>query len=185
MNPNPAIDAGPDTATAQRVRHRASAPADAVAAVAGSTPAAAAGASQAAGPVPPDAAATAARTAACACGELRLTAYGEPLGVYACACLECQRATGSAFSYRARYATDRIAVDGEPRRWRRGSDAGRWVEHCFCARCGSLLYMAAEALPDAVVISVGAFADPGFAAPDALYRSARRHPWYDPGCRLL
>jgi len=125
------------------------------------------------------------RSAACACGQLRLTAYGEPLGVYACACLECQRATGSAFSYRARYALDRIVVAGEPRRWRRGSDAGRWVEHHFCAACGGLLYMSAEALPEAVVVSVGAFADPGFAAPDALHRSARRHAWYQPRCRLL
>ena len=116
------------------------------------------------------AAATApARVAACACGDLRVTARGEPLSVYACACLECQRATGAAFSYRARYA----------------SDAGRWVEHCFCPRCGSLVYMEAEALPDAVVISVGAFADPDFAAPGALHRSARRHRWYELGCRLL
>lgn len=126
-----------------------------------------------------------ARVAACACGELRVTARGEPLSVYACACLECQRATGSAFSYRARYAKDRIAVDGEPRRWRRGSDAGRWVEHCFCPRCGSLVYMEAEALSDAVVISIGAFADPDFAAPGALHRSARRHRWYELDCRLL
>ncbi|WP_363800512.1 GFA family protein [Lysobacter firmicutimachus] len=124
------------------------------------------------------------RVAGCACGELSATVYGEPLSVYACACLECQRATGSAFSYRARYAKDRIVVEGEPRRWRRSSDAGRWVEHCFCGRCGGLLYMEAEALPEAVVISVGAFADPDFAAPGALHRSARRHRWYDPGCRL-
>ncbi|MEZ0472873.1 GFA family protein [Luteimonas salinilitoris] len=118
------------------------------------------------------------RTAACACGQLRLEIQGDPQGVYACACLECQRATGSAFAYRARYARARIRVSGEQRAWRRGSDAGRWVEQYFCPVCGTLVYMGGEALPDAVVVSVGCFADPTFAAPARLYHAARRHGWY-------
>ena len=120
----------------------------------------------------------AARTAACACGQLRIETRGDPQGVYACACLECQRATGSAFAYRARYARAQIRVSGAQRAWRRGSDAGRWVEQYFCPVCGSLVYMAGEAQPDAVVVSVGCFADPSFAAPARLYRTERQHGWY-------
>lgn len=53
------------------------------------------------------------------------------------------------------------------RRARRDSDAGRWVEQTFCPSCGTLLYMEGEALPEAVVVSVGCFADPAFTAPAA------------------
>lgn len=119
-------------------------------------------------------------TARCACGGLCIQLAGAPTSVYACACLECQRATGSAFSYRARFdRANVVAIDGERRVWRRGSDAGRWVEQIFCPTCGTLLYMQAEALPDAIVVSVGCFADPGFAAPRRMHRASRRHRWYE------
>jgi hypothetical protein len=119
------------------------------------------------------------RAASCACGNLKLTITGEPLSVYACACLECQRATGSAFSYRARFRTEAIThIEGERRTWRRGSDAGRWVEQTFCPTCGTLVYMSGEAMPNDAVVSVGCFADPAFAAPAKLFWATRRHPWY-------
>lgn len=132
-----------------------------------------------AGRLEAEAAAAAERTAHCACGSLSITVAGDPARVYACACIECQRATGSAFAYRARFrkeATRRI--DGDRRTWRRGSDAGRWIEQSFCPRCGTLVFMEGEAIPGEVVVSVGCFADPGFAPPAALFWAARRHPWY-------
>ncbi len=122
---------------------------------------------------------TATRTAQCACGGLKITITGTPARVYACSCLECQRATGTAFSYRALFAQDAIAcIAGDRRTWRRSSDSGRWVEQTFCPNCGTLVYMDGEALSGAVVISVGCFGDPGFAAPATLFRAARRHHWY-------
>ncbi|SDW17496.1 GFA family protein [Lysobacter enzymogenes] len=124
------------------------------------------------------------RTAACACGQLRAHTYGEPRSVYACACLDCQRATGSAFSYRARYELAQLRIEGGARAWRRGSDAGRWVEQHFCPHCGTLVYMTAESLPDGAVVSAGCFADPEFAAPGRLYRASRKHGWFDPGAAI-
>lgn len=38
------------------------------------------------------------RNARCGCGGLTVTTRGEPLVVYACSCLNCQRESGSAFS---------------------------------------------------------------------------------------
>lgn len=119
------------------------------------------------------------RTARCACGSLSLTVRGEPANVYACACVECQRATGSAFAYRARYLRDAIvSLEGERRAFRRSGDSGRWIEQVFCPRCGTLVYMEGEAIPDAIVVSVGCFAEPGFAPPRALFWAGRRHAWY-------
>lgn len=124
---------------------------------------------------------TATRTASCACGSLRLTVRGEPGRVYACSCLECQRATGTAFAYRAIFGKAAITqIEGERRTWRRGSDSGRWVEQSFCPTCGTLVYMEGEGLTDAVSVSVGCFADPSFASPATFFRTARRHRWYEP-----
>jgi hypothetical protein len=119
------------------------------------------------------------RTASCACGGLKLTLAGEPTSVYACACQECQRATGSAFAYRAKYPKTAIMdVTGERRSWRRGSDAGRWIEQTFCPTCGTLLFMEGEVIPNDIVVSVGCFIDSDFAPPAALFWSGRRHGWY-------
>lgn len=122
------------------------------------------------------------RTARCGCGGLVITVAGEPRSVYACACLECQRATGTAFSYRAIFVDGAVvSVEGERRTWRRTGDAGRWVEQTFCPSCGALVFMTGEGLPGAVSVSVGGFTDPDFAPPSTLHRARRKHRWFDPG----
>lgn len=122
------------------------------------------------------------RTARCGCGGLAITVAGKPRSVYACACVECQRATGTAFSYRAVFVDDAVvSVEGERRTWRRSGDAGRWVEQTFCPSCGALVFMTGEGLPGAVSVSVGGFTDPDFASPATLFRARRKHRWFDPG----
>lgn len=118
------------------------------------------------------------RTATCPCGGLRLTMAGDPLSVYACCCLECQRATGSALAVRARFSEDAIvAIEGEHRHWRRDSHAGRWIEHVFCPGCGGLVFQRAEAMPGAIVVQVGCFGDPGFPPPARAYWTSRKPGW--------
>lgn len=120
------------------------------------------------------------RTASCSCGGLRLSFRGEPLRVYACACLECQRATGTVFAYRARFHAEAVVEDvGERRRFRRITDKGHWMDQIFCPTCGTLIYMEAEVMPGALVVSVGCFSDPDFAPPAALFWARRKHGWYE------
>ncbi|HEV7317862.1 MAG TPA: GFA family protein [Ensifer sp.] len=120
-------------------------------------------------------------TATCSCGSFRLTVQGPPERVYACACLECQKATGSAFSYRARYSKRAVTVDeGDRRRFRRINSAGKWMDQVFCPSCGTIIYMDAEVIEDKIVVSVGCFGEPDFRAPASVYWSRRRHDWYQP-----
>jgi hypothetical protein len=130
---------------------------------------------------------TAPRIASCACNGLTLAATGDPASVYACGCLNCQRGTGSAFAWRARFAKAAIRIEGERRSWRRTNEAGQWMEQTFCPTCGTLLFMSAEAMPDHVVVSAGCFADPAFAAPATFYFSRHRPAWYaiDEGVRMV
>ncbi len=120
------------------------------------------------------------RTAACVCGQLRITVRGQPRRVYACHCLDCQATTGSALSWRAVFADEAVAAaDGEARRWRRTGDAGRWLEQVFCPTCGTVVWMTGEGLPGAVSVSVGCLRDLAFPPPVAAHRAARRPAWLD------
>lgn len=122
--------------------------------------------------------ATDTRTATCSCRRVQLVLAGEPRRVYACACQECQRCTGSAFAYRAIYADAAIrSQKGAIRSWRRTGSSGQWLEQNFCVECGSVVFMRAEALRDAVSVSVGCLTDPDFPAPQMLHWPERKHRW--------
>lgn len=118
------------------------------------------------------------RTAACSCRGVEVVLAGEPRRVYACSCLECQRCTGSAFSYRAIYADSAVVGQkGETRTWRRTGTSGQWLEQEFCTRCGSVVLMRAEALKEAISVSAGCLEDRDFAAPQLLHWAERKHRW--------
>jgi hypothetical protein len=119
------------------------------------------------------------KTAACTCGGLTLTASAAPQFVHACACLECQRSTGSAFSYSAFFPESAVKIAGPFKSFRRSSDAGRWNEANFCPTCGVNVFARLEALPNILCVPVGCFSDQDFPAPGNLYWDSKRHRWLD------
>ncbi len=119
------------------------------------------------------------RTARCGCGNLTVTTSAEPLEVYACSCLNCQRETGGAFSYGAVYPEAAVLISGERKAWRRKADSGRWVETDFCPTCGVAVSYRMEGWPEVIGVSAGCFADPEFTKPEKLYWAQRRHRWLD------
>ncbi len=119
------------------------------------------------------------RTARCGCGNLTATTSAEPLEVYACSCLNCQRESGGAFSYGAVYPEAAVLIAGERKAWRRSTDSGRWVETDFCPTCGVTVCYRMEGWPEVIGVSAGCFADPEFAKPEKLYWAQRKHRWLD------
>jgi hypothetical protein len=119
------------------------------------------------------------RIATCSCRSLTVMARGEPAHVYACSCLECQRGTGSAFSYAAIYPERAVTVAGEATLFRQRGDSGRLTESSFCPVCGVTVCFRAEAMPGMIGIAAGCFADPDFAKPERLFWASRRHRWLD------
>jgi hypothetical protein len=119
------------------------------------------------------------REAACHCGQLRLTAEGDPFWVSICNCLACQRRTGSAFGIQAGFNPDQVRVDGRYSDYSRLSDEADRKEHVFhfCPECGSTVFYTEPTEPDRVVVMVGAFADPTFPPPVESGYDSRRHPW--------
>ncbi len=117
------------------------------------------------------------RTASCGCGNLTITTSGEPFAIIACSCLNCQRQSGSAFSYFAFYPEAAVSIAGERRVWRWHAESGRWLENEFCPTCGVSVFGRAEFSPKTIGVAVGCFADPNFAKPEGLYWASRRHHW--------
>ena len=120
------------------------------------------------------------RNAACSCGQLRLTAEGDPIRISMCHCLACQRRTGSAFGVQARFSADAVRVVGVHSDYVRISDEGEERTFHFCPDCGATVFYTLAALPDVVAVPVGAFADPGFPAPWVSVYESRKHAWVAP-----
>lgn len=117
------------------------------------------------------------RLAACCCGQLTARVTGEPVRVSVCHCLACQRRTGGPFAEQARFPRAQVEVAGESTTFTRTGDEGTRAHFHFCPRCGTTVWYAPEALPECLVIPVGAFADPGFPAPTVSVYESRKHGW--------
>jgi hypothetical protein len=117
------------------------------------------------------------REAACSCGQLRLTAEGDPFRISMCHCLACQRRTGSAFGFQARWTADRVRVVGRHSDYVRISDEGEERTFRFCPDCGATVFYTTADAPDVVAVPVGAFGDPSFPPPTVSVYESRRHPW--------
>jgi hypothetical protein len=121
-----------------------------------------------------------ARTATCACGQLRVACTGEPALVAVCHCLDCQKRTGVPFGAAAFFARKDVAATGALKIFRRGSASGSVVSFHFCPDCGSTVFWETERRPDTVGVAVGSFADPAFPAPSLSVFDERRHAWVPP-----
>ncbi len=117
------------------------------------------------------------RDASCSCGQLGLTAEGEPLRVSVCHCLACQKRTGSTYGFQARFAREQVKVTGSFKQYVRTGDEGRRLTFHFCPECGATVFYTVDDQPDLIAVPVGAFADPGFPAPWFSVYEARRHAW--------
>ena len=119
------------------------------------------------------------RHASCSCGRLSLTVDGEPVRISVCHCLACQRRTGSAFGFQARFAKEAVRIQGEYREYVRIADHGDGDSRtfCFCPDCGSTVFYTTGSQPELVAVPVGAFADPAFPEPRVSVWESRMHPW--------
>ena len=107
-----------------------------------------------------------ARKASCACGQLHLTCHGDPVRISVCHCNACQRRTGSAFGYQARFPRSQVSdIGGDEAQFVRTGDSGKPITAHFCPHCGTTVYWELGIAPDLIAVAAGAFADPDFPPP--------------------
>lgn len=117
------------------------------------------------------------RVASCSCGAISITCEGEPVRVSVCHCLSCQRRTGSAFSFNARFPRAAVTFLGQPTNFVKTGEDGGHTTMCFCPRCGNTVWWVTDTRPDFVMVAVGAFADPHFPPPAISVFGERKHAW--------
>ncbi len=118
------------------------------------------------------------RRATCQCGQLAITAAGDPDFVIACNCLKCQQRGGAPFGLAGYFPKDRItAYEGEVKTFSRPADSGRRITNHFCPECGTTVYWSLEMRPDHLGIAAGCFADPSFPAPVRTIWTENKHHW--------
>jgi len=117
------------------------------------------------------------RVATCQCGQLRVRAQGEPVRVSVCHCLDCQKRSGSAFAFQARFPAERLTIEGETREWTRAGDEGGGAVFSFCPICGSTVTYRNVDDPELVAVAVGAFADPRSPPTHYSVYETRKHAW--------
>jgi hypothetical protein len=117
------------------------------------------------------------RHAQCQCGNLRVTADGEPDAIVACSCRDCQRRSGSPFGEGAYYARDRVTIAGDAHEYVRATDAGNTFHTFFCPSCGTSLYFFSSRDPNRLGVAVGGFADRDFPAPHRSVFDESKHAW--------
>ncbi len=118
------------------------------------------------------------RKASCCCGQLSIEVDGEPRGVGVCHCLACQQRTGSVFAALAGFSAP-FRVSGKATEYVRTGDQGAQFRFRFCPVCGTTVFHTEEGDEGRVSVAVGAFADPGFPAPQVSVYDSRRHSWVE------
>ena len=120
-------------------------------------------------------------TATCRCGQLAVRVSGAPLRVSICHCHECQRRSGSAFAWQARWPAAAVKVAGESNSWQSsgdsGGDSGGQATFNFCPHCGSTLFYTNDGLPDQIAVAVGGFAGQPQPPPWVSVYENRLQPW--------
>lgn len=117
------------------------------------------------------------RHASCSCGQLTLTAEGDPVRISMCHCFSCQRRTGSPFGAQARFPEDKVQTKGQSTAYTRTADSGNTITFHFCPTCGATVYYVLAAVPGTVAVPIGVFADPTFPPPKVSVYEERKHPW--------
>lgn len=97
-------------------------------------------------------------TASCDCGAVELHAKGQPISMFQCACLNCQKATGSGHSSIVLFRLTDVNVAGTTKTFVRPADSGAVFTRHFCPDCATTIFAASSRAPDFAIVPAGLFA---------------------------
>ena len=99
------------------------------------------------------------RHVGCLCGAVRYALTGPPLRAGICHCLDCRKASGTAFNTAAEVSfADFHLLQGADALAEYASSPG--IHRVFCGRCGSPLYSRRDATPETIRLRLGTLDTP-------------------------
>ena len=117
------------------------------------------------------------REASCSCDQLKVVCTGEPIRVSICHCFACQRRSGSAFSFQARFPVANVKISGLSKTYVRLTDDDDSVTFHSCPTCASTVYYQMMSDPEVIAVAVGMFNDSNFPSPHYSVYEGRKHSW--------
>lgn len=118
-------------------------------------------------------------TGGCACGEVRFRITAPFMGVAACHCLDCQKASGGGPNYVALAPKAAFEVTkGEARVYRSKADSGAEVGRAFCAECGTPLWTVVAEETPFYPVKLGALDDSSTLSPALHLYTDSAQPWH-------
>ena len=117
-------------------------------------------------------------TGSCQCGKVTYQVTEPPLITVACHCLDCQKASGAAFSISMVLRESGFEVTaGEVVKWDRPTEQGGVAQCWFCPNCGNRIYHDSPALPGIIRLKPGTLDDTSAINPAAHVWTCREQPW--------
>jgi hypothetical protein len=104
-------------------------------------------------------------TGGCLCGQLRITATGQPYRTGLCHCLDCRKHHGALFHASAIFPQDAVVITGEARAYK---------DRAFCPTCGSPVFARSG---DEVEVYLGTLDAPNQFIPTYELWTDRREAW--------
>ena len=99
------------------------------------------------------------RQGGCLCGQVRYEVSGDPLAVVLCHCINCQKQSGSTFSFNIIGQSDQISLQGNVSTYVDQNDSGDPVKRNFCGNCGSPIYSEILTQGNLIAVKIGTLDD--------------------------
>jgi hypothetical protein len=114
----------------------------------------------------------------CHCGRIAYEAEVDPDTVAICHCTDCQTLSGSAFRVVVPAKREKFKLlAGEPKLYVKTAESGRKRVQSFCPECGTPIYSADTANPQAFSLRVGTARERGALVPKMELWCRSALPW--------
>jgi hypothetical protein len=114
----------------------------------------------------------------CACGEISIRVVGETLSMLMCACLDCQRSTGTGHATVVVVPTEALTIEGPVKAFSRPSNSGATFTRHFCPECGTPIFGQSSRAPTMRMLLAGTFAGQnGWYAPNQMIFGRTKQDW--------
>lgn len=97
-------------------------------------------------------------TASCDCGAVTLSVSAKPVSMFQCACLNCQKVSGSGHSSVVLFPAAAIRLVGATKSVVRPADSGAKFTRHFCPECGTTIFGQSSRAPAFSIVPAGLFA---------------------------
>lgn len=94
----------------------------------------------------------------CDCGAVTLHVKGQPVSMFQCACLNCQKASGSGHSSVVLLPNPGVRATGATKSYVRPADSGAKFTRHFCPECGTTVFAESSRAPAFRIVPAGMLA---------------------------